>query len=93
MTDKKWNEPHGKELPREPSNPYEPTITPNESKKIVKKWLEDNGFNYQVRARTVSFSDLGYGHRVFVKVVGWEPDPKWESLENLARKNGFRVES
>lgn len=90
MVDKKWSEPKGIQ---KPSNPYEPTITPNESKKIVTQWLKENNFDYKVSARTVSFSDLGYGHRVFVKVKGWKPNPKWDGLEQLARKNGFRVES
>jgi hypothetical protein len=68
-------------------------VTINEAKKLVKDWLQKNNFKYPVKGRTISFSDLGYGDRIFIKVVGWEPHPKWSELEEIGKKNGFCIES
>jgi len=65
----------------------------NEARKLVKDWLQKNNFSYTVRGRTISFSDLGYGDRIFIKVVGWQPHPLWGELEEIGKKNGFCVES
>ena len=65
----------------------------NEARKLVKDWLQKNNFSYTVRGRTISFSDLGYGDRIFIRVVGWVPNAKWSELEEIGKKNGFCVES
>jgi len=47
----------------------------------------------KLSARTVGFSDLGRGSRIFVQIHGWQPNPVWAELEGFARRNGFSIEA
>lgn len=65
-----------------------------QAKKLVRQWLEERGLPYdKLTAKDVSFSDLARASEVFVRIHGWEPNPAWTELKNLARENGFYVEA
>jgi len=68
-------------------------MTPNHAKKIVKAWLEVNGFSYKLSAKTIDFIDLARGSCIFVKIHGWKPSPLWDELKKHCRKSGFCLES
>jgi hypothetical protein len=48
---------------------------------------------YKLTAKTISFQDLARADCIFVKIHGWMPSPDWSALDNLARGNGFRIET
>lgn len=69
-------------------------IKPRGAKKIIKAALEERGLSFEkLTARTASFSDLARGNCVFVKIHGWKPDSRWNELKELAKDNGFCLES
>lgn len=69
-------------------------ITPAGAKKIIKAALEERGLPFEkLTARTVDFTDLAGAKCVFVKIHGWNPDPRWEELKAVARMHGFRLQS
>ena len=63
------------------------------AKKIVKEWLETNGYTNKISAKTVDFTDLARDSVVVVYVHKWKPNPKWGELEKLAKKNGFLIDA
>lgn len=67
-------------------------MTPNEAKRIIADALRQNGREHKLTARSVSFSDLARGSRVYVKIHDWEPNPIADALESLARSHGFALE-
>ena len=67
--------------------------TISQAKKIIRQNLVDLNLPYdKLTAKTISFSDLARGSCIFVKIHGWQPNPKAEILRNIAIENGFRVE-
>lgn len=71
-------------------------MTPSKAKAITLQALSELGFDtsaFQLRARTVDFMDLARGGCIFVRVIGWKPNPLWLSLRQIAKDNGFRVET
>lgn len=68
-------------------------VTPGQAKKIVEGFLRNRGLPYaRLTARTVGFSDLARGSKLFVKIHGWKPSPEFKNLEALAHQHGFIVE-
>lgn len=66
---------------------------PSECKKVVRDFLTEHQLPFtKLTARTIDFTDLARTECVFVNVHGWEPSPKAEELDQLARANGFRVQ-
>jgi hypothetical protein len=75
-------------------SPGSPPGSTKEAKEIVRLWLRDNNFPaLKLSAKTVDFSDLARGSRVFVTVHGWKSNKGWGKLRLTARANGFCVES
>lgn len=69
-------------------------LTPNAAKRIVQRWLDSEALPYtKLAAKTVSFADLARDSCIFVKVHGWKPNPAWVVLDQVAKRNGFRVEA
>jgi hypothetical protein len=69
-------------------------MTPNEAKKIIKAELERLLLPFTtLTARTVGFSDLGRGSRIFVTIHGWHPNPAMQNLKDIGKVNGFSVEA
>jgi hypothetical protein len=69
-------------------------ITPNQAKKIIKNVLDINNLPYtKLTARTIDFTDLARDSKIFVRIHGWYPDPKFSLLEKSAKENGFCVEA
>lgn len=46
----------------------------------------------RLSARTIGFSDLARASMIFVRIHGWNPDPRAQDIENVARAGGFGVE-
>ena len=68
-------------------------MTTNDAKKIVADKLNAMGLpEHKLTAKTVDFSDLARGEKVFVKVHGWKPCAKWDELKEAAKASGFMVE-
>jgi translation elongation factor P/translation initiation factor 5A len=69
-------------------------IIPSQAKKIVKAELEKRNISFtKLTSRTVNFMDLTRDNCIFVKIHGWQPNPLLEEVEQVARTNGFRVET
>lgn len=76
-----------------PPSATQPDITLQQAKAIVRTFLKQNFIGYdKLTGRVVGFSDLARTSRVFVTIHGWQPSPKAEELEQLAREAGFYVE-
>lgn len=70
------------------------TITAPAAKRLIKAELDRLSLPYaKLTARTVSFEDLARASRLFVKVHGWQPNPAWDKLREIARCNGFYIEA
>jgi hypothetical protein len=68
-------------------------MTPAQAKKIIANALQALGIQgHKLTARTISFSDLGRGSRVFVKIHDWQSRAGWCDLQDVAHKNGFSIE-
>ena len=68
-------------------------MTSNEAKKIITKKLIDlNLPAYKLTAKTVDFSDLARGSKLFVKIHGWKPSPLWDDLQKTAKESGFLIQ-
>lgn len=68
-------------------------MSANEAKKIIKKYLDENGIAYtKLTAKTVGFSDLARGSCIFVYIYGWKPDPVANDIKRLAKDSGFCVD-
>ena len=69
-------------------------MTSNEAKKIVAKKLNDlNLPAFKLTAKTIDFSDLARGSKLFVKIHGWQPSPLWDDLQKTAKENEFLIQS
>lgn len=67
--------------------------TPAFAKKIVQQKLSALKLPaYKLTARTIGFSDLARGQRVFVKIHGWKPDARARELEKVAMAHGFSID-
>jgi hypothetical protein len=70
-----------------------PGMTPNAAKKIIRAELEARKLPYtKLTARSIGFVDLARGNCIFVSIHGWQPNPAWDELQNVARSKGFRIE-
>ena len=69
-------------------------MTPAQAKKIIANALNTLGLGsgHKLTAKTVSFSDLGRGSRIFVKIHNWQSHAGWAILDKVARTNGFSIE-
>lgn len=64
-----------------------------QAKIIIENFLLENNLSYiKLTAKTISFSDLARCDTIFVKIHGWNPDPKWSDLQKIAKQNGFCIE-
>ena len=64
---------------------------PDDCVAMVEQLLKEMGLPYtDVTARKAK--SLA-GIVILVKVHGWEPNPKWKDLQELASRQGFRVEA
>lgn len=69
-------------------------MTPTAAKLLVAAELKRLGIPYtKLTARTVGFVDLTRSSCVFVRIYGWKPHPALEEIQEIARKNGFRVDT
>ena len=69
-------------------------MTIPQAKKIAKEFLDNNKLPYtKLSGKMVGFVDLARSSRIFIRVHGWKPNPKWAELKSLAKQNGFRVET
>ena len=69
-------------------------ITARKARKLLIDFLSEEGLHFtRVQTRTISFIDLAWAKRVFVKVYGWTPSPDWEKVREFAIANGFSVET
>ena len=69
-------------------------MTTYQAKKIIRQALEQFGLSYtKLTARTVGFSDLARDSCIFVQIHGFEPSPIWSQLKEIAKCNGFCIES
>jgi len=69
-------------------------MTTNEAKKIIMDHMVKHGIHFdKLTAKTVGFSDLARGRMIFVKIHGWRPCPALLGIKDLAKENGFRVET
>lgn len=69
-------------------------ITAREASKLIKRELQAQGIPFtSVSAKTVSFSDLARGERIYVTVKGWEngyeSPSRYAFIAGIAQKNGF----
>lgn len=63
-------------------------------KKIVKAFLDEHNLPYtKLTGRMVDFTDLLRSRGLFIKIHGWQGNPLWTQLEQLAKEHGFRVET
>ena len=60
-------------------------------KDIIKKALMENGFKNKVSQKTVSFSDLARGSKVFVFIHNWIGNPFFTTLQKIGKDNNFIV--
>lgn len=68
-------------------------ITGNKAKKIIADKLETLGLpQYKLTAKTVDFTDLARGSKLFVKIHGWKPSPLWNDLQKVSKENGFMIQ-
>lgn len=68
-------------------------ITPAAAKKVIAAALAERDLPFtKLTARTVDFTDLARARCVFVKIHGWQPNPAWTELRQIAVDNGFRIE-
>ena len=68
-------------------------VTTFQAKNIIKNELNKRELPYnKLTARTIGFSDLLRGDCIFVKIHGWNPNPQWDELKNIAKENGFCIE-
>ena len=66
--------------------------TPGQAKKIVAEALARLGLPiHRLSAKTVGFTDLARGSKLFVTIHGWKPDPRAGDLERIGQQNGFIV--
>jgi hypothetical protein len=72
----------------------ETQMTPTQAKKIIAAALINLGLgaSHKLTAKTISFSDLGRGSRIFVKIHDWQSHAGWSLLQDVARSNGFSIE-
>jgi len=69
-------------------------MTPSNAKQIVKMALESRGLPFtKLTARTVNFSDLARGRCLFVAIHGWQPNPAWDEIKQVASDAGFCIEA
>ena len=71
-------------------------ITARVASKLIKQVCVESKIPHtKVSAKTVSFSDLARGERIFVTVCGWErgyeAPSRYALLADVAKKNGFSV--
>jgi len=68
-------------------------MTTNEAKKIVAAELQKRNLPYtKLTAKTVDFSDLARATCIFVKIHGWQPNPAWDEIRQVAVAHGFRIQ-
>ncbi len=72
-------------------------MTAREASKIIRQELEAQKIPFStVSAKTISFSDLARGERIFVTVTGWErgyaSPSRYALIADIAKKNGFSVD-
>jgi len=68
-------------------------MPPQQAKRIIQNALDELRLPYtKLTAKTISFIDLARDKCVFVQIHGWQPNPAWKILKQLAHKNGFRIE-
>jgi hypothetical protein len=69
-------------------------ITAAQAKAIVSAFLTEHNLPFaKLTAKRVSFVNLARDTCMFVKVHGWQPDPKWNDLRAIAKEHGFCVEA
>jgi hypothetical protein len=69
-------------------------LTPAQAKRIILAELQLRDLPFtKLTARTIGFSDLGRGSRIFVQIHGWQPNAVWAELDGFARRNGFSIEA
>jgi hypothetical protein len=62
------------------------------AKKLIIDKLKELNLPYEkVTARTVSFSDLARDSKPLIIIHGWQPNPLWNKLLNLAKANNFCI--
>jgi len=65
-----------------------------QAKLLVKDYMDKNNIPYtNITGRTVDFTDLARARVVFVKIHGWQPCPALIGIQQMAKENGFRVET
>ena len=68
-------------------------MPPQQAKRIIQNALDELRLPYtKLTAKTISFIDLARDKCIFVRIHGWQPNPAWKTLKQLAHKNGFRIE-
>jgi len=72
----------------------DPSCTPAEAKARVKVVLEALALPFEkLTAKTTSFSSLGYGSGLFVKIHGWKPNPALGVVEEALKGSGIIVQA
>jgi hypothetical protein len=70
------------------------SIAPHRAKVIVKQFLDDQQLPYtKLTARTIGFSDIARTNCLFVKIHGWQPNPLFDDIRQIAKDHSFRVEA
>ncbi len=64
----------------------------NQAKKIVAGVLQEHGFSNKLTARTISFTDLARGNKIFIKIHDWKPNSVWDEIKKKAGEYGFCIE-
>jgi hypothetical protein len=72
-------------------------MTAREASRLTKQVCVDLNIPHtKISAKTIGFSDLGRGERVFVTVHGWErgyeAPARYALLADVAKKHGFSVD-
>ena len=68
-------------------------MSATQAKRIIENELISRKLAYtKLTARTIGFSDLARGNKLFVKIHGWQPNPQWDELKTVARKYAFCIE-
>ena len=65
-----------------------------EARRIIINELERLGLSHvTVKARNISFSDLGREQYVFVELIGGLNPEEYHAINELAHKSGFCIET
>lgn len=58
---------------------------------LIKKALIEKGFDNHVSQKTISFSDLARGEKIFVFIHKWVGHPFFKELQEIGKANNFIV--